>query len=279
VGFFYYAGHGLQVKGKNWLVPVGAQPGKEATVPYDCVDAERVLSQMESAGNGLNVMVLDACRNNPFPSTLRAVSRGLTKMTVPSGTLLWYSARPGQQAPDGEGRNSPFTTALAAAIQTPGLDVEHVFKRVACDLTSTNRDHEPWQEGVFAWDFYFVPGVTAPPPPSVEGQGYLQVNVPVSGAQVYVSGKLRGTAGPGQPLNLTGLVPGRVTVRATAAGYRADSAVVTLVAGEWRSVTLGLVPLGPLAVPRVVPKGTVGSGAGGGSSSPPMAEGSVGGRR
>ena len=107
VALFYYAGHGVQVQGSNWLVPVTANPAREADLDFQMVDAELVLKQMQAAGTRLNVMILDACRNNPFGGRgLRAAGGGLAQMRAPEGTLISYATQPGNVATDGTGTDS-----------------------------------------------------------------------------------------------------------------------------------------------------------------------------
>src|SRR5262245_3318881 len=166
VGLFYYAGHGVQANGVNYLIPVDAPIGNEADLETAAVSAQWVLSQMDYAGNALNIVILDACRNNPFAGGFRALERGLARMDAPSGALVAYAAAPGQTAADGKGTNSPYTAALAEAIGTPGLDLEDVFKRVRVAVESaTGRAQTPWEESSLKGDFYFVPpaGAAAKP--------------------------------------------------------------------------------------------------------------------
>src|SRR5215470_3707151 len=127
VAMFYYAGHGVQVRGSNYLVPVGANPTREADVDFQMVDVNLVLRQMEDSGTRLNLVVLDACRNNPFGGRgLRASDGGLAQMRAPEGTLISFATQPGNVAQDGDG-NSPYTTALATTITKPGLDIFQTF--------------------------------------------------------------------------------------------------------------------------------------------------------
>jgi uncharacterized caspase-like protein len=110
VGLFYYAGHGLQVRGTNYLVPVGANPTREADIDFQMLDTNLVLRQMEGSGTKLNLVILDACRNNPFGGRgLRATSGGLAQMQAPEGTLISFATQPGNVAQDGEDGNSPYT--------------------------------------------------------------------------------------------------------------------------------------------------------------------------
>src|SRR5271155_5813269 len=124
VGLFYYAGHGLQFQGANFLVPVTANPVTAADVDFELIDANTVLKQMEVSGSEMNLVILDACRNNPFGGRgLRDASEGLAIMRVPRGTLISYATQPGNVAMDGATGHSPYTAALAEAISRPGLPV------------------------------------------------------------------------------------------------------------------------------------------------------------
>ena len=157
VGLFYFAGHGVQANGRNYLIPVGAAIGTEADLEIEAVSATWVLGQMEYAGNALNVVVLDACRNNPFKRSFRSVSRGLARMNAPRGSILAYAAGPGQVAADGSSDNSPYTAALAQAMRTPGLKLEDVFKRVRVRVEAETKERQtPWEESSLRGDFYFV---------------------------------------------------------------------------------------------------------------------------
>ena len=131
VALFYYAGHGMQVDGANFLVPVNANPTQRRDLPFQMVDAQVVLSQMEGSGTKLNIVILDACRNNPFGGRgLRAATGGLAQIKAPEGTLIAYATQPGAVASDGTSGNSPFTKALAETMRTPGLPVFQAFNQV-----------------------------------------------------------------------------------------------------------------------------------------------------
>jgi hypothetical protein len=169
VGLFYYAGHGLQVGGSNYLVPVDANPTREADAPIELVDADIVVREMEGSGAKLNVIVLDACRNNPFGGRgLRAAGGGLATMRAPRGTLIAYATQPGNVARDGDDGHSPFTRALAAAMRKPGLDVFRTFNEVGLAVDSaTGGEQEPWvSNSPIQGEFYFAgPSGAAPPAP------------------------------------------------------------------------------------------------------------------
>ena len=146
VGLFYYAGHGVQVNGANYLIPVAANVTGEADIKYELVDASFVLDEMSNAGNRLNIVILDACRNNPFGGRgLRAVSSGLATINAPAGTVISYATQPGNVASDGVGGNSPYTTALAAAVKMQGADLFETFNTVGLKVKQTSGGkQQPW---------------------------------------------------------------------------------------------------------------------------------------
>jgi formylglycine-generating enzyme required for sulfatase activity len=174
---FYFAGHGIAVRGKNYLLPVGQSFADEAEVETEAVEVNSVLARLEEAGARVSLLILDACRNNPLPPTSRSSSRGLARMEAPSGALVAFAAQPGAVAKDGTGRNGTFTKHLLNYIGTPGLPVEQVFKRVRAAVEQeTGRAQSPREESSLTADFYFAqPGrasVTPEPvvPPALPGQ-------------------------------------------------------------------------------------------------------------
>jgi hypothetical protein len=172
VGLFYYAGHGLQLDGKNYLIPTDASLEREEYVPVETLDLDQVLARMDAARNRLNVVVLDACRDNPFARSFRSVPRGLTQALAPSGTFLAYATAPGDVAADGDGRNSPYAEAILTALKPPGLGLEDVFKRVRVQVRErTEGQQTPWTSSSVVGDFYFRPPVPAPVSP-VAAEGY-----------------------------------------------------------------------------------------------------------
>ncbi len=146
VAMFYYAGHGVQVRGSNYLVPVGANPTREADVDFQMVDVNLVLNQMNGSGTRLNLVILDACRNNPFGGRgLRSAEGGLAQLRAPEGTLISYATQPGNVAQDGADGHSPFTKALAATMKRAGLDVFQTFNEVGLAVKrSTAGAQQPW---------------------------------------------------------------------------------------------------------------------------------------
>ena len=169
IGLFYYAGHGVQVRGENFLIPIDAEIEDEGDVDIYGISANAVLRTIEDARNGLNIVVLDACRNNPYERGFRDASRGLALMEAPTGTLIAYSTAPGQVAIDGSGANSPYTEALARALAMPGVPVEQMFKSVRNDvLAATQGRQTPWEaSSLTGVDFYLVaaPAAVVEPQP------------------------------------------------------------------------------------------------------------------
>lgn len=181
VALFYYAGHGMQVRGKNYLIPIDAQITNETSIRVESVDVDGVLDQLGSSE--LNVVILDACRNNPFERRFRSLGGGLAQMDAPKGSLIAYATAPGKIAADGDGRNGLFTQELLKQMQTPGLTIEQVFKNVRREVARATRDNQiPWESSSLTGDFYFIPAgrpALAASPPSAQP---MSAKAPVSEA-------------------------------------------------------------------------------------------------
>lgn len=158
VGLFYFAGHGVQVKGLNYLVPIDANLSSERKVEYDCVEADRVLANMEDARTSVNILILDACRNNPFERSWgRGLKqRGLATMNAPKGSLIAYSTSPGKTASDGEGVNGLYTEALLNHINSNEAPINTMFQGVRLEvMQKSNEEQMPWESTSLTADFYF----------------------------------------------------------------------------------------------------------------------------
>ncbi|MFY9610522.1 MAG: caspase family protein [Blastocatellia bacterium] len=156
VGLFYYAGHGIQIRGTNYLIPVGSTILSEEEVEYESVDVGLVLAQMAAARNQLNIVILDACRNNPFARSFRSAQKGLASIDAPSGTLLAYATAPGSVASDGEGENGLYTQELLKNMRVPGVSIEQVFKQVRIGVQDKTQGKQvPWESSSLVGDFYF----------------------------------------------------------------------------------------------------------------------------
>jgi carboxyl-terminal processing protease len=165
---FFYAGHGLQVGGQNYLIPIQADISRERDVDIEAVSLETVLKQMAWADSKVNIVILDACRNNPLARGFRSSTQGLAEITVkPQGSFISYSTAPGDVAVDGNGTNSPYSAALAEAIEKPGLDINDVFREVRADVMSATKGKQvPWDSSSLTAPYYFVAPVAAAPAPA-----------------------------------------------------------------------------------------------------------------
>jgi len=170
LGLFYYAGHGVQVAGENYLIPVDTKVDAEADVKFGALNAGMVLARMEDAGNGLNIVILDACRTNPFSRSFRTAEQGLARMDAPKGSIIAYATAPGRVAADsvGSGRNGVYTGFLLQHMRTPGLKVEEALKRVRADVVRVTVDKQvPWESSSLIGDFYFMQQRAQPGEPSL----------------------------------------------------------------------------------------------------------------
>ena len=173
VTLFFYAGHGLQVEGENYLVPTDAKLAEEVDLRLEAFELTAFLRQMRG---GTNLVFLDACRDNPLaqslarsmgPTRSSAIGRGLGRVETAGGTLIAYATQPGNVADDGEGRNSPFTGALLAHIATPGLSVHDLLASVTDSVvTGTDGRQQPWTHSSLRKPFHFKPVVSPARPPS-----------------------------------------------------------------------------------------------------------------
>ena len=164
-GVFYYAGHGMQVDGENYLIPLKANISREQDVQYEGIPLGRILGAMEDADNHVNIVLIDACRDNPYSRGWRSRTRGLASVGSARGTLISFSTGPGNVAFDGDGHNSPYTTSLLEHIKTPGLPVELMFKEVRKSVEAvTNQQQSPWEQTNLIGEFAFNPTQPASAP-------------------------------------------------------------------------------------------------------------------
>jgi hypothetical protein len=159
MALFYYAGHGMQVKGKNFLIPVDAEIDNEEMVRTEGIDVDRLLERLKISR--MNIVILDACRDNPFEK-FRGGSGGLAEIDAPIGTFLAYATSPGKLAADGDGANGLYTTELLKAIDVPGLKIEDVFKQVRINVLKASANKQvPWESSSMTGEFYFRPDAKA----------------------------------------------------------------------------------------------------------------------
>jgi uncharacterized protein (TIGR01370 family) len=163
-GLFYYAGHGVQSFGTNYLLPIDISLSDAADLDLAAIEAESILQQMDSAKNRVNIVILDACRNNPFENIPAFNDNGLAEMKAPTGTFLAYATAPGGVALDGLDGNSPFTRALAGEMTVPGVPIEQMFKQVrVAVLKDSGGRQTPWDTSSLTSDFTFAPRDLASP--------------------------------------------------------------------------------------------------------------------
>ena len=162
VALVFYAGHGLQVDGENYLVPVDAQIERESDVPLQATRLADLMNVLSSVPSKSNIVILDACRNNPFAAINKTAGRGLAIVDAPNGSIVSYSTAPGTEALDGDGQNSPYTTALTKIGHEPGLQIEQLLKRVRLDVSNTTaRQQFPWESSSLTVEFSFFPSGSA----------------------------------------------------------------------------------------------------------------------
>jgi uncharacterized caspase-like protein len=162
VALVFYAGHGLQVDGENFLVPVDARIEREADVPLQAMRLNDLMNALSSVPSKSRIVILDACRNNPFSAINKTAGRGLAIVDAPNGSIVSYSTAPGTEALDGDGQNSPYTTALMKIGHEPGLQIEQLLKRVRLDVSNTTaRQQFPWESSSLTVEFSFFPAGSA----------------------------------------------------------------------------------------------------------------------
>ena len=163
VALLFYAGHGLQVDGENFLLPIDARIEREADIPFQAVRLADVMNALASVPSRLRIVMLDACRNNPFSAINKTTGRGLAIVDAPTGSIVAYSTAPGSEAEDGSGANSPFTAAFTSVARDPCLPIELAFKQVRVAVNKrTDGRQTPWDSSSLTSDFAFFPGCATP---------------------------------------------------------------------------------------------------------------------
>ena len=283
VGLFFYAGHGMQVAGENYLVPVDAVLKDERDLEFDAVKLDSVMRQLQRDAK-VKIVILDACRDNPLAAQLsRSMgatrSRSLNPMAgmapvdtqSASGTMIAFATAPGTIASDGEGKHSPFTTALLTHLETPNLDIDLMMKRVRGDVSKTTGDHQqPWTNSSLISEFYMksgpaVPGASASgPAPAPQGQP-VQTTASIEPPQANAASRTLSTAGSvtnelraqradkasEKDLAFSGEQMRDINVRLILLGHNAGSSGASLTSGTRKALSAfqssaGLVPTGYL---------------------------------
>ncbi len=199
VALVFYAGHGLQIDGENYLVPVDVDLKRESDIPLQAVRLNDVLNTLNSVPTKMRILMLDACRNNPFAAIKKTAGHGLalvdTKTGAP-GTFLSYSTSPGAEAEDGNGIDSPYTTALLKVAREPGLSIEEAFKRVRVSVNKATEGRQtPWDSSSLTENFAFVPSAAAganavAPKPAVVKRSVEQWRQQLQGKPVEVANEM-----------------------------------------------------------------------------------------
>ena len=258
---FYYSGHGVQLGGANYLLPVDIRGEDEDQVKDDALSLQRVLDDLQDQKTKFALAIVDACRNNPFKVGGRSIgSRGLAPTTAATGQMVLFSAGTGQEALDRLGKNDPnpnglFTRVLLKEMCRPGVPVRDVLDNVREEVVKlaqgVGHEQVPALYDQALGRFFFVPGsapsaavgteVVLPPPPTASALvGGLQVAVNAPGSKVYVDGDLKGTASPSSALNVKDLAAGDVQVRVESPGYAAIQQEFSIESGKWTQARLTL---------------------------------------
>ncbi len=158
IGLFFFAGHGMQIDGENYLAAIDTDVSGEIEAKHSSLPLNRVIETMEKARTSTNIIVLDACRDNPYERAWNrsAATRGLAPVYAPKGTLIAYATSPGQVAKDGSGRNGAYTSALLQHINTPDCSIENMFKRVRNSLSAATKQKQiSWEHTSLSGEFFF----------------------------------------------------------------------------------------------------------------------------
>lgn len=192
LGLFYFAGHGVQVRGRNFLLPVDADIGREDEVAFNALDLQAVLEKMDTARNHTNLVILDACRNNPFAARFRLANNGLAQIDAPPGTVVAFATAPGAVADDGRGRNGLYTRHLLTQLAKPGVHIEEAFKRVRTAVRAESKGRQtPWESTSLESELILAPAAkprAAPPIAPVARTSRGATSVPVGAAPRFAVG-------------------------------------------------------------------------------------------
>jgi len=241
VGLFYYSGHGVQMDGVNYMIPVGIDIQRKYDVEDQCLKMGYVLGAMEEASNALNIVILDACRDNPFRS-FRGGNKGLARMDAPNGTIIAYATGAGKVAADGDGRNGTYTAHLLKHLGRKDLTVHQMLNRTGLDvMAETKKAQVPWISSTPIEEYYLAKGFTVVDTPhSTQPEtGRLKVLSSPSGADIQVDGTARGRA----PVDISGLSAGLYRVTGSLNGHESTEKSIQVNAGRKAVLTLYLDPV------------------------------------
>jgi hypothetical protein len=243
VALFFYSGHGVEVNGSNYLLPVGHEARTQSDVQLMGYPLQLVIEAMESRDAQLNVVLLDACRDSPLPAGTKGATKGLARVDSKAGTIVGFATRAGATAADGAGLHSPYTQALLETMPLPGLTVPDVLNEAGLKtMAATAQRQEPWFSRSPSPPIFLAGG---PPEvgdrPAMAGMvGSVQVVTNPPGAKIYVDGYFVGTS----PTEVKGLAAGPVKVVAKLGGYADGEEPVLVQAGVRVDVELTLSKVG-----------------------------------
>lgn len=243
VGLFYFSGHGCQVDDESYLLPVNENIRSAKDIRYKAVPVGYILGEMEMTDTRINVIILDACRDNPFRG-FRSWNRGLSVVEAPTGSFIAYATSPGDVASDGTGRNGTYTKHLLDKITIPGVPIEQTFKKVRAGVVEeTNGRQTPWESSSLTGDFFFKPTETPAAPEALfmNPTGHLQINVNTL-SEIYIDDEYVGNADIGKPLQISNIKAGEIKVKALAEGFNSQTQKVQIKANDWTQVLLKLIP-------------------------------------
>ena len=238
VGIFYYAGHGMQIQGTNYLIPVDAHVTSEADIQFEAIDAGRVLGKMNDAGNKMNIVILDACRDNPFKRSFRTERQGLAQMDAPKGTIIAYATAPGSVAAEGTGRNGIYTKHLLKSMSKPELSVMDVFREAGLGVMQETQDKQiPWVSTTPIQRYYLAGGSAVIQKLSTElNKSQIEITSNVSDARILIDGREVGTT----PVSKVEVSPGSHRIHVEKEGYNPYEKHVRVKAGRTFSMQVQL---------------------------------------
>jgi hypothetical protein len=273
VGLFFYAGHGMQMDGVNYLIPTDAKLKSEDALDFEVIKSDFITKQLEKGQNRVNLVFLDACRDNPLKDGLArsmglstrslGKSRGFATVQKSNGTMIAYATDPGKVASDGTGKHSPFTKALLKYMDQPGLDISILMRRVRAEVKAeTNGVQTPWDVSSLTGDFSFVPPLAngsqvasiQPQVVQLPKTGELTIRSNVNGDQVLINGEDYGST----KLNVE-LKPGVYNIEVKKRGYNTFEKSYTVVPGADQVLYAKLkmnTPVKPKYVTKSAPKYT-----------------------
>ncbi len=246
VALFYYAGHGVQVEGENYLIPVDFDRSRVAKVKYRALPANLIRERMESSGARLSILILDACRDNPFSGN-RSAGLGLAQMATGIGTFIAFSTAPGQTAADNPSAgNGLFTQHLIRTLETPGLSIDEVFNDVRRKVYEASDGRQiPWTASSLIGSFYFQPAERSRPEIAIsrrQATGSLDVTVNQGDAEIYLDGDRVATSTRAETIRLDQVPIGDYLLRVSKPGYLDVVRNVRVDSGALERLDAWLVP-------------------------------------